>query len=97
MHFLKIIILKGELIRFIIYVDNVQQYMCALQMKFVMIHIGPSLIILYLSLKNILTKFMLFAIHNFERINTTLLLLPCWSVRTHLIKRANFRILKEDC
>ena len=26
MHFLKMIILKGELMRFIIYVDNVQQY-----------------------------------------------------------------------
>ena len=27
MHFLKMIILKGELMRFITYVDNVQQYM----------------------------------------------------------------------
>ena len=51
--------------RFIIYVDSVQQYMRALQRKFVMIHIEPNLIILYLSLKNILTKFMLFVIHNF--------------------------------
>ena len=59
------IILKGELMKFIIYVDSVQQYMRALQRKFVMIHIGPNLIILYPSLKNILTKFMLFVIHNF--------------------------------
>ena len=34
--------------RFIIYVDNVQQYMRALQRKFVMLHIGPNLIILHL-------------------------------------------------
>ena len=31
MHFLKMIILRGELMRFIIYADNVQQYMRVLQ------------------------------------------------------------------
>ena len=37
MHFLKIIVLRGELMRFIIYVHNLQQYMRArdLQGKFV--------------------------------------------------------------
>ena len=39
-----------------IYVDNVQQYMCALQRKFVMLHIGPNLIILYLSFKKYIDK-----------------------------------------
>ena len=34
MHFLKMIILKGELMRFINYVDNVQQYMRDLQKNF---------------------------------------------------------------
>ena len=38
MHFLKMIILKGELMRFIIYDDNVQQYMGALQRTFVKLH-----------------------------------------------------------
>ena len=44
------IILKGKLIKFIFYADNVQQYMRVLQRKFVMlhIHVGPNLIILYL-------------------------------------------------
>ena len=37
------IILGGELMRFIIYVDNVQQYMRVLQGKFVKLHIGPIL------------------------------------------------------
>ena len=32
-HILKMIFLKGELMRFITYVDNVQQYMRALQKK----------------------------------------------------------------
>ena len=56
----KVIIRKRELLRFIIFMlhvmfmlHNVQQYMCALQRKFVMLHIGPNLIILYLSLKKI--------------------------------------------
>ena len=35
---LKMIILKGELMRFVTYVDNVQQYMHALQGKFVKLH-----------------------------------------------------------
>ena len=52
-----IIILKGKLMRFINrYVDNVQQYMSGLQRKFVMLHIGPNLIILYLSLKKYINK-----------------------------------------
>ena len=38
MHFSKMIILGGELMRFIIYVDNVQQYMRVLQGKFVKLH-----------------------------------------------------------
>ena len=38
MHFLKMIILRGELMRFIIYVDNVQRYTRALQGKFVKLH-----------------------------------------------------------
>ena len=66
MHFVKMITLKEKLIRFMIYVDNVQLYICAdLQRKYVMLHIGPNLIILYLSFKEyILTKIILFAIHN---------------------------------
>ena len=36
--FLKIMILRGELMRFVIYVDNVQQYMHALQGKSVKLH-----------------------------------------------------------
>ena len=45
MHFLKMIILKGELMTFITYVDNIQQYMYlrALKRKVVML---PNLIIL---------------------------------------------------
>ena len=37
-YFLKMIILNGKLMRFNIYVDNVQQYMRALQAKFVKMH-----------------------------------------------------------
>ena len=37
----------------------------ALQRKFVMLHIGPNLIVLYLSFKEYIDKLMLFAIHNF--------------------------------
>ena len=32
------VILKGKLMRFIIYVDNIQQYMRALQRKYIMLH-----------------------------------------------------------
>ena len=62
-----------------IYVDNVQQYMRALQRKFVMIHIGPNLIILYPSLKNIIID-KIYALCNSKFLkdyNTTLLLLEC--------------------
>ena len=34
MHFLKMIILKGKLMKFIIYVDNVQQYMYNVHARF---------------------------------------------------------------
>ena len=37
-HFLKSITLRGEFLRFIIYVDNEQQYMRALQGKFAKLH-----------------------------------------------------------
>ena len=53
-------------------------YMCALQRKFVMPHIGPNLIILYLSFIEYIDK--TYALCNslfFGRINTTLLLLEC--------------------
>ena len=39
-----------------IYVNNVQQCMCALQRKCVMVHIGPNLIILYLNFKEYIDK-----------------------------------------
>ena len=47
MHFLNMIILRGELMRFIIYVDNVQQYMrtCVHTRKIVS-YIWPNLVIL---------------------------------------------------
>ena len=48
--FLRMIILRGELMRFVIYVDDVQQFMHALQGQFVKLQI-----ILYI-LKNILTQ-----------------------------------------
>ena len=37
-HVVKMILLKGELMRFIIYVGNVQHYMSALQVHFVKLH-----------------------------------------------------------
>ena len=48
MHFLKMVILKGKLMGFVIYIDKLQQCMRALQRKFVMLHVGPNMIILYL-------------------------------------------------
>ena len=74
-HFLKLFLLRGELMRFIIYVDSVQQGMRGLEAAFVKQHN------LYI-LKNILTKkmrFMLAAIDKVERTtcNTLLLLLKC--------------------
>ena len=50
------VILKGKLMRFIIYVDNIQQYMRALQRKFIILHIGPNLVILYPSFKEYIGK-----------------------------------------
>ena len=54
MHFLKIIVLRGELMRFIIYVHNLQQYMharsrstrkiCTTQIYIVTVIIVPNLI-----------------------------------------------------
>ena len=37
-HVMKMILLRGELMRFIIYVGNVQHYMSALQAHFVELH-----------------------------------------------------------
>ena len=43
--------------KFVIYIDNVQRYMHALQRKFVMLHIAkPNLIILYLNFKEYIDK-----------------------------------------
>ena len=74
--------------KFIIYVDNVQ-HIARINARFTKkicnaTYIGPNLVILHLSLKNILTKFMLFAIHKFSRINTTLMLLLGCTCRTHI-------------
>ena len=57
MHFPKMIILKGELMRFISYVDNVQQYMRALQQKKCnATYIGPNLIIFLPKFKECIDK-----------------------------------------
>ena len=66
MHFLKMIILRVELKRFIIYVGNGQQYMRALQRKFVKLHSAYNLInSVDLFILNTTLRFTHFAIDNF--------------------------------
>ena len=70
------VILKGKLMRFVIYIDKLQKCMRTLQRKFVMLHVGPNMINLYLfSFKEYIDK--IYALCNSQKINTTLLLLEC--------------------